>query len=199
MKLRGNILLVLILFYQSTMAQDKVKSNELYNRAMTQFRLSHPQEAIKLLDEALSFDTLNYNAYIKRGFVKGSVGNYEGELADYNIVLNYDSTHVQAYLSRGSAYSKLKKYDLAMNDFNNGEVLRAKTISSFFFSHVSQYVKIRAPLNVYKPFDKFSCVLRKMRLSSRRALPEKTWPLSFWSLHELLKLLPAGSTMKSSR
>ena len=118
MKLRGCILLVLILFYQSTMAQDKVKSNELYNRAMTQFRLSHPQEAIKLLDEALSFDTLNYNAYIKRGFVKGSVGNYEGELADYNTVLNYDSTHVQAYLSRGSAYSKLKKYDLAMNDFN---------------------------------------------------------------------------------
>jgi tetratricopeptide (TPR) repeat protein len=99
-------------------AQDKAKSNEFYNKAMTQFRLSHPQEAIKLLNEALSYDSLNYNAYIKRGFVKGSIGNYEGELADYNTVLNYDSAHVQAYLSRGSAYSKLKKYDLAMNDFN---------------------------------------------------------------------------------
>ena len=99
-------------------AQDNAKSNELYNKAMTQFRLSRPQEAIKLLDESLSYDTLNYNAYIKRGFVKGSVGNYEGELEDYNTVLNFDSTHVQSYLSRGSAYSKLKKYNFAMADFN---------------------------------------------------------------------------------
>ena len=118
MKLRVAVLLFFSVMFHSGMAQDKAKSNELYNRAMTQFRLSHPQEAIKLLDEALLFDSLNYNAYIKRGFVKGSVGNYEGELSDYNTVLNFDSTHVQAYLSRGSAYSKLKKYDLAMNDFN---------------------------------------------------------------------------------
>jgi len=118
MKLRGKILLFLIVLFQTAIAQDKAKSNELYNKAMTQFRLSHPQVAIKLLDESLSFDTLNFNAYIKRGFMKGSVGNYEGELNDYNTVLNFDSTHVQAYLSRGSAYSKLKKYDLAMNDFN---------------------------------------------------------------------------------
>ena len=118
MKLRIAVLLFLIVNFHAGLAQDKAKSNEFYNKAMTQFRLSHPQEAIKLLDQALSFDTLNYNAYIKRGFIKGSVSDYEGELGDYNTVLNFDSAHVQAYLSRGSAYSKLKKYDLAMNDFN---------------------------------------------------------------------------------
>jgi tetratricopeptide (TPR) repeat protein len=118
MNLRSIVLLFLTLIVQSGLAQNKAKSNEFYNKAMVQFRLSRPQEAIKLLDEALSFDTLNYDAYIKRGFMKGSVGNFEGELNDYNTVLNFDSAHVQAYLSRGSAYSKLKKYDLAMNDFN---------------------------------------------------------------------------------
>jgi tetratricopeptide (TPR) repeat protein len=118
MKLRVTVLLFLIVIFHSGLAQDKAKSNEFYNKAMTQFRLSRPNDAIKLLDQALMHDSLNYNAYIKRGFVKGSIGDYEGELNDYNTVLNFDSSHVQAYLSRGSAYSKLKKYDLAMNDFN---------------------------------------------------------------------------------
>ncbi|MFM2155897.1 MAG: hypothetical protein RL516_646 [Bacteroidota bacterium] len=118
MNLRSIFLFFLTFIVQSGLAQNKAKSNEFYNKAMAQFRLSHPQEAIKLLDQALSFDTLNYNAYIKRGFMKGSVSDFEGELNDYNTVLNFDSTHVQAYLSRGSAYSKLKKYNLAMNDFN---------------------------------------------------------------------------------
>lgn len=116
--MKNSIVVFLFLFPLAVLSQDKAKSNEFYNKAMVQFRLSHPQDAIKLLDEAVKSDTLNYNALIKRGFVKGSVGDYKGELSDYNLILSYDSTHVQAYLSRGSAYSKLKKYDLAMNDFN---------------------------------------------------------------------------------
>jgi tetratricopeptide (TPR) repeat protein len=131
MNLRSIVLLLLTLIVQSGLAQNKAKSNEFYNKAMVQFRLSHPKEAIKLLDEALSLDTLNYNAYIKRGFMKGSVGNFEGELNDYNTVLNFDSAHVQAYLSRGSAYSKLKKYDLAMNDFNKVLMFDASNYEAF--------------------------------------------------------------------
>ncbi|MFM7015591.1 MAG: tetratricopeptide repeat protein [Bacteroidota bacterium] len=112
------LIIVLCLLSHYCFAQDKAKSNELYNRALTQFRLSHPQESISLLDEAIKVDSLNDNAYIKRGFIKGSIGDYSGELKDYNTVLLRDSLHVKAYLSRGSAYFKLKNYQLAMDDFN---------------------------------------------------------------------------------
>ena len=112
-------------------SQEKIKSKECYNRALTQFRNSHPQDAIKSLDESLGYDSLNYNALIKRGFIKGSIGDWQGELDDYNRVLSFDSSHVQAYLSRGSAYSKLKKYNLAMSDFNKVLELDASNYEAY--------------------------------------------------------------------
>ncbi len=99
-------------------AQDKKKSNEAYNKGIQLFAQGKPKDAIRYFDHAIMNDSLNYDAWIKRGFIKSMVGDFEGEMNDYNYVILHAPDHVHAYISRGSAYNRLKEYQKGMDDFN---------------------------------------------------------------------------------
>lgn len=99
-------------------AQDKKKSNDAYNKGLQLFVQGKQKESIKWFDNAISNDSSNFDAWIKRGFIKSMVGDFEGEMNDYNYVILHATDHVHAYISRGSAYIRLKEYSKALEDFN---------------------------------------------------------------------------------
>ncbi len=99
-------------------AQDRKKSDALFNKGLQYFSQNKIKEAVKAFDLSIEADSANYHAWIKRGFMKGMNGDFEGEMMDYNHVINYDPSHVYAYISRGGALNRLKDYKSAVIDFN---------------------------------------------------------------------------------
>lgn len=99
-------------------AQSRSKSASAYNKGLQLIAQAKHREAILSFDKAIMEDSLNYDAWIKRGFVKSIVGDFEGELRDYNHVILAVPGHVFAYISRGSAYVRMKQPDKGLEDFN---------------------------------------------------------------------------------
>ncbi|PCH87362.1 MAG: hypothetical protein COB88_05780 [Flavobacteriales bacterium] len=60
----------------------------------------------------------NLNAYYRRGFTYGMLGNYKAAVRDYSIIIRKDPEYVWAYISRGSAKNKLKQFEEALEDFD---------------------------------------------------------------------------------
>ena len=99
-------------------AQDKKKSIDAYNQGLRFFAQGKPKEALKAFDTSIINDSSNYDAWIKRGFIRSTVGDFQGEMEDYNFVIKHDPMHTFAYISRGSAYNRLKEFEKAIEDFN---------------------------------------------------------------------------------
>lgn len=118
MFMRIRVLVVLCLCMSSAFAQDKNASAKFFNQAMIKYRQAKNEEAIKLLTSSINADTLNDDAWIKRGFIKSRVGDFDGELQDYNRVIAIHPDHKWAYISRGSALNRMGKYTEAIADFN---------------------------------------------------------------------------------
>lgn len=115
------LLISLTIFLQPVLplqAQDKKKSEVSYRKGMQLFAQAKTKEAIKMFDIAIKEDSSFEDAWIKRGFMKGMLGDFEGELSDYNHVIQLYPDHVFAYVSRGGAYNRLNEYEKAMQDFN---------------------------------------------------------------------------------
>ncbi|MBP6512960.1 MAG: tetratricopeptide repeat protein [Bacteroidia bacterium] len=102
----------------SLQAQDKKKSDQAYKKGMQLFAQGKTKEAIKSFDIAIKEDSSYEDAWIKRGFMKGMLSDFEGELSDYNHVISMYPDHVHAYVSRGGAYNRLLDYEKGIADFN---------------------------------------------------------------------------------
>ncbi|MFN8152744.1 MAG: tetratricopeptide repeat protein [Bacteroidia bacterium] len=116
MRLLWISLLALLPVFSS--AQDRKKSNDAYNKGLQLFAQGKQKEAIRSFDLAIASDSANFDAWIKRGFLKSMTGDFEGEMNDYNYVILHAPDHVHAYISRGSAYNRLKQYQKGLDDFN---------------------------------------------------------------------------------
>jgi tetratricopeptide (TPR) repeat protein len=105
--------LILITVSYVGLAQDAV-----FNKAENLFAEGKYEEAAKLYTQALSVDSENMNAYLRRGFCRSVLKNYDGAIADYSAVVENHPDHPFAYLSRGSAYNKKEEWKLALIDFD---------------------------------------------------------------------------------
>lgn len=110
--------MILLALASSAPAQDRTKSHSALVKGMSQFRQAKYQAAIKSFEQAILFDSTNYDAWLKRGFIRGILGDFEGEKSDYNFVISHAPDHSHAYVSRGSAFSRLNNIESAMADFN---------------------------------------------------------------------------------
>lgn len=99
-------------------AQDSKKSAQLFNKGMVFLRQANNKEALKFFDQAFIADSMNFDACIKRGFVKGLNGDYEGEIVDYTHIISISPEHKWAYISRSGAYNRVGKYENAIADAN---------------------------------------------------------------------------------
>lgn len=118
-----NCLLFLLVFAGKGQAQSGSVSAQQYTKGMQHFQNARFKEAIVCFDKAIQADSSNYNAWVKRGFAKGRVGDFEGEINDYTHVIAAKPDHIYAYISRGSAYNRMKKFDEAIADFDAAEKL----------------------------------------------------------------------------
>lgn len=99
-------------------AQDSKKSAQLFNKGMTFLRQANNEEALKFFDEACKADSMNFDARIKRGFIKGLNGDFEGEIIDYTNIIAISPEHKWAYISRSGAYNRVGRYKEAIDDAN---------------------------------------------------------------------------------
>lgn len=80
-------------------------------------------KVIKLLDEVLSLDSENQEAYYLRGTAYCHLEKYLRAIQDLNKALELDSEDYMSYNERGDAYYFLHKYDDALNDYNKAIAL----------------------------------------------------------------------------
>lgn len=131
MKLRSINLLFLLLFSLCVQGQDRKAANLLHRKGVQWLAQGNSVEAGKAFTAAIAADSSLYDAWIKRGFVAGMNGDFEGEMRDYSHVIAVDDKHLQAYLSRGAAYNRLKEYDKALADFNTAIALNPASAEAF--------------------------------------------------------------------
>lgn len=118
----------LLLITGITIAQpsDPKKSKEYFNKGQQLFAHVKYKEAIEAYTLAIMEDSSNTNAWIRRGFTKGMIKDFSGEMADYTKVIEMDRQHKWAYISRGSALNRLGDYTNAINDFNKALLIDPK-------------------------------------------------------------------------
>lgn len=131
MRFKGILFIYLCLLVSFASAQDRAASAKFFNQAMIKFRQAKNEEAIRLLTSAIASDTLNDDAWIKRGFIKSLVSDFEGEMQDYNRVIAIHPEHKWAYISRGSALNRMEKYTEAIADFNKALVIDPKDAEAY--------------------------------------------------------------------
>ncbi len=117
--LSNKVLIILFLLFSfSASAQDKKLSAGFFNKGLISFNNVRYKEAIALFTKAIEADTMNFDAWIKRGFVRSIDGDFAGELSDYTHVIEKDSLHKWAYISRGAAKNRTGDYQSAIIDLN---------------------------------------------------------------------------------
>jgi tetratricopeptide (TPR) repeat protein len=118
--------LVLSLAAVIVQGQDRKKSQEYYIKGQTQFNSARYEKAIEFYTLAIEADSTNYNAWIRRGFTRGMVKDFTGEMEDYSSVIQKDPDHIWAYISRGSAMNRKSMFNEAIVDFNRALEINPK-------------------------------------------------------------------------
>ncbi len=77
-----------------------------------------PQEAIRVLDEALALYPDFLPAYINRGANKALLGDYAGAIADYDKALDLSPHNVLALVNRGKNKKRLHDFTGSISDFD---------------------------------------------------------------------------------
>ena len=67
-------------------------------------------------------------AYMNRGYVLKSKGNYKEAIADYNQALKIDPGYVDAYINRCDAYCDMGEYNKAGSDADSALKLKPKAL-----------------------------------------------------------------------
>lgn len=118
--------ILLVLTVGIVQAQDKKKSHEFFVKGMQHFANLRYKEATASFTQAIQSDSMNLDAWIKRGFVRGMNNDFQGEIDDYTHVIQVDSIHKWAYISRGGAYNRRQEYKLAMLDLDKAIAIDPK-------------------------------------------------------------------------
>jgi len=70
--------------------------------------------------------------YIYRGIAKGKLGDYKGEIEDYDKAIELDSEDTSAYYNRGVAKGELGDYEGAIEDYDKAIELDDEYTKAYF-------------------------------------------------------------------
>lgn len=115
-----------ILFFISTLiclsgaihAQKNPEADNVFKSAEQKSANGLYKEAEAEYTKAISLDDKNANYYLKRGFSRIQLQDYQGAIEDYSKVIESHPNNKYAYLSRGAAYNKIKDFKNGLEDFN---------------------------------------------------------------------------------
>ena len=81
------------------------------------------EEAVRLLDQAIQFDSNNVEAWNGRGIVKAMFGNYEEAIIDLDKAIQINPKNARYYRDRGRAKEALGQHEAAKADFQKAKEL----------------------------------------------------------------------------
>ncbi len=120
-------------------AQDDVRGgrvshrNHYFDMGRDALEESRYEEAISHFNTSLSFDTYYTESYYLRGMAKKNIGDDDGALTDYNIILHMIPDHVEALFGRGLLYFHMGKLEYAEDDFKKLLAAPMRETNAIFF------------------------------------------------------------------
>ena len=118
-----------LILLSSTLFAQTLSAN--FKKAEAKFRAQEYTSAIEYYTKDLTDNPENLNAYYRRGFTYGMLGNHKAAIRDYSIIVRKDPDYVWAYISRGSSRNKLKLYEEALLDFDKAIELDPKNQEAY--------------------------------------------------------------------
>ena len=110
-----------ILKNQFREATQSLIASELMNKALAFWKngkYTDPDKALEYLNETISLDSNYAEAYIVRGSVWHSKGNYDKAISDYDKAIELNPGFADVYYFRGNIWHHKGNYDRAISDFN---------------------------------------------------------------------------------
>ena len=140
---------------------------KLHNLALGHYSKGMHLEAIEVLNQVIKANTRLAEAYFNRGMIRGTVGDYEGEIEDYNQALRLNFNHIDLHYNLGAAYYSLKDYENAIKELEKvlkedplyidahdtlGLVYAAKEFFQIAIEHYSNALRINSTRSVTRIF-----------------------------------------------
>jgi tetratricopeptide (TPR) repeat protein len=119
--------------------RDTAMSNKSLLLGLNKKRNKDFQAALKLCETAVSYDSLNWRAYMCKANSEKSLGLNSEAIIDYGKVIRLDSSVADAYLGRGNAYLEIGEYSLAISNYNKTIQLDSSEMNPFYGRGNSYY------------------------------------------------------------
>lgn len=132
-----------------------------HNIAIVQRRMGHPEESIKNLNAALTYNTNDAKLYCERGLTHMQKGDGMNALADLNKAISLDDRNAYCYFSRGIFYKRQEQYQNAVGDFTNA-ILFKPSFAQAYFERGECYEKL----------NKFSEAIEEYKLARENKYPK---------------------------
>lgn len=100
------------------------------------------QEAIELLNKAISANPENAEAHFWKGMSYDSIKEFDLAISNFDRAIALDKEYGLAYYMRGMNYSTKKKYDLAINDLEIAAKLLKISGDNAYVERASQTIGI---------------------------------------------------------
>ncbi|WP_396598023.1 tetratricopeptide repeat protein [Dokdonia sp. R86516] len=112
---RFSIILLTLLVFSSC---DIRSADDYYDEAFDLEKDGKYEEAIRLLNKAISKRRNFRPALINRGADKSMIGDFEGAIEDYKLILAFDPDNTMVLNNIGNNFKRLEKYQIAINYYN---------------------------------------------------------------------------------
>ncbi|TVZ53034.1 tetratricopeptide repeat protein [Dokdonia sp. Hel_I_53] len=110
---------LIILFASLLFSSCDIRSADYYfNEAFDLEDDGKYEEAIKLLDKAINKRRNFRPALINRGADKSMIGDFEGAIEDYKLILAFDPDNTMVLNNIGNNFKRIEKYQIAINYYN---------------------------------------------------------------------------------
>ncbi|WP_191963452.1 tetratricopeptide repeat protein [Pseudotamlana haliotis] len=104
------------------------QTSKLYRQAL---RTSDYEERIELLNQVISLEPKNLDAYFQRGLAKNNSGDFYGAIVDYSKVI-VEQPDADTYFNRGNSRYSIKDYTEAKEDYAKAYILDDKFIDALY-------------------------------------------------------------------
>ncbi|WP_242131523.1 tetratricopeptide repeat protein [Aestuariivivens marinum] len=109
--------------------------NKIYRQAL---RATDLNEKIELLDQVISQEPKNLDAYFYRGLAKNDLGDYEGAIIDYSKIILIEPD-ADTYFNRGNSRFNLKDLQGAKTDYEKAVELDKSFIDARYSLACTKY------------------------------------------------------------
>ena len=130
-----------IAFYEKAIAKDPESGEALNGLGRAYYELARYQEAITVLDHALSLRTNYSAAYLNRGCSYAKLNQNEKAVADFNRAIQLKPDYAEAYLYRGNAYGQYNMTS-AIEDYTRALLLKDNRYDEAYLARGSIYKSI---------------------------------------------------------